>query len=99
MPATPEEQKHQIEQLTNLAKRLAAVGRTREAVPYLAKAYAPNPSDTVLSLKVAALQAWFGQEKDLAATLQRIRAVRQGHPAMCSRPSARQGLQSPAIHR
>jgi hypothetical protein len=52
----------------------AAADRTREAVPYLAKASAANPKDTLLSLKVAALQAWFGQEKELAATLQRIRA-------------------------
>ena len=48
-------------------------GRTREAVPYLAKTSAANPSDFLL-LQVAALQAWFGQEKELAATRQRILA-------------------------
>jgi WD40 repeat protein/tetratricopeptide (TPR) repeat protein len=52
----------------------ASAGRTREAVPYLAKASAANPKDTILSLQVAALQAWFGQEKELAASRQRIRA-------------------------
>ena len=51
-----------------------SAGRTREAIPHLAKASAANPSDTLLSLKVAALQAWFGQEKELAATRQRILA-------------------------
>jgi tetratricopeptide (TPR) repeat protein len=50
-----------------------SAGRTREAVPYLAKASAADPSDMLL-LKVAALQAWFGQEKELAATRQRILA-------------------------
>ena len=60
--------------LTKLAKAYQSAGRTREGVFYLAKASAANPKDTVLSLKVAALQAWFGQEKELAATLERIRA-------------------------
>jgi tetratricopeptide (TPR) repeat protein len=50
-----------------------SAGRTREAVPYLAKASAAVPSDMSL-LKVAALQAWFGQEKELAATRQRMLA-------------------------
>jgi serine/threonine-protein kinase len=58
-----------------LSMKLAAVyqsaGRTREAVPLLASASAANPSDTLLFLKVAALEAWFGQDKDLAATRKR----------------------------
>ena len=53
---------------------LESSGRTREAVPHLATLSAANPKDTLLSLKVAALQAWFGQEKELAATRQRILA-------------------------
>lgn len=56
------------------AATLQAAGRTGEAIPHLAKASAANPKDTLLSLKVAALQAWFGQEKELAATRQRILA-------------------------
>ena len=40
-----------------IAQRYVAAGRTREAVPLLAKASAANPQDTMLSLKVAALQA------------------------------------------
>jgi WD40 repeat protein/tetratricopeptide (TPR) repeat protein len=55
-----------------------SAGRTREAVPLLAKASAANPKDTILSLNVAALQAWFGQEKELAATRQRILAFAKG---------------------
>ena len=57
-----------------LAEAYVASGRTREAIPYFAKASAANPSDTLLSLRVAALQAWFGQEKESAATRQRILA-------------------------
>jgi serine/threonine-protein kinase len=59
-----------------LSMKLAAVyqsaGRTREAVSLLAAASAANPNDTLLFLKVAALQAWFGQDKELAATRKRI---------------------------
>ncbi len=51
-----------------------SAGRTRDAIPFLTKASAANPNDTLLSLKVAAFQAWFGQEKELAATRQRILA-------------------------
>jgi tetratricopeptide (TPR) repeat protein len=58
--------------LTKLATAYQSAGRTREAIPYLAKASAANPKDTILCLKVAVLQAWFGQEKELAATRQRI---------------------------
>jgi len=60
--------------LTKLDTAYQSAGRTREGIPYLAKASAANPKDSVLSLKVAALQVWFGQEKELAATLERIRA-------------------------
>jgi len=60
--------------LTKLAAAYQSAGRTREAVPYLAKLSAANPADTVLSLQVAPLQAWFGQEKELAATRLRILA-------------------------
>jgi tetratricopeptide (TPR) repeat protein len=57
-----------------IADLYQSAGRTREAVPHLAKASTANPQDTFLSLKVAALQAWFGQDKELAATRQRIQA-------------------------
>jgi WD40 repeat protein len=53
------------------ADREIAAGRTREATTYLAKVSASNPEDTSLFQKVAALQAWFGQEKELADTCRR----------------------------
>ncbi len=58
---------------TDILLAYQSAGRTREAVPYLARASAANPNDSLLSLNVAALQAWFGEEKELTATLQRIR--------------------------
>jgi hypothetical protein len=52
--------------LTKLATTYQSAGRTREAIPVLAKVSATVPTDTLLALKVAALQAWFGQEEELA---------------------------------
>jgi tetratricopeptide (TPR) repeat protein len=46
-------------------------------VPHLA-ASAANPEDSTLSLHVAVLQAWFGREKELAVTRQRILAFAKG---------------------
>jgi serine/threonine protein kinase/WD40 repeat protein len=57
---------------------LEAAGRLREAVAHLATQSAANPKDTVLSLKVATLQAWFGQDREFAATRQRILAFARG---------------------
>jgi tetratricopeptide (TPR) repeat protein len=64
--------------LTKLAAAYQAAGRTREAIPLLVKASAADPKDTLLSLKLAALEAWFGQEKELAGTRQRILAFAKG---------------------
>ncbi len=61
-----------------LANAYQKAGRAREAVPDLAKVSAANPQDTLLYLKVAALQAWFGQEKELAATRDRILTFAKG---------------------
>jgi WD40 repeat protein/serine/threonine protein kinase/tetratricopeptide (TPR) repeat protein len=52
-------------------------GRTREAVAYLAKEFAAKPqddNDIFHARDVAALQAWFGQEKDLSATCEKALA-------------------------
>jgi WD40 repeat protein len=57
---------------------LESAGRTREAVPHLATLSSANPKDTLLSLKVAALQAWFGQDREFAATRQRILSFARG---------------------
>src|SRR5262249_3716721 len=58
-----------------LAGAYEGAGRLREAVPLLATASSADPKDTLLSLRVAAFQAWIGQEKELAATRQRILAL------------------------
>jgi tetratricopeptide (TPR) repeat protein len=58
--------------LNKLAAAYQSAGRTREGVPFLARLSVADPKDTILSMKVAALQAWFGQEKEYAATRQRI---------------------------
>jgi WD40 repeat protein/tetratricopeptide (TPR) repeat protein len=68
------EQPADVALLTKLAATYQSAGRTREGLPYLAKASAADLKDTMLSQKVAALQAWFGQDKELTATLQLIRA-------------------------
>ncbi len=60
--------------MTQLATAYQSAGRTREAVPYMARASADDPKDTALSLEVTAFQAWFGQVKEFAATRQRIQA-------------------------
>ncbi len=62
----------------DLAQSYIEQGLTGKAVPLLLTASAANPDDTLLFLKVAALQAWFGQEKELAATRQRILTFAKG---------------------
>ena len=52
-----------------------AAVRPRAAVAYLAKVSAANPTDTELWIEVAARQAWFGQDSELAATRHRILAL------------------------
>jgi tetratricopeptide (TPR) repeat protein len=54
-----------------LAQAYQASDRTRQAIPFLAILSAANPDDTNFTMKVAALQAWFGQEKELAETCAR----------------------------
>ena len=46
---------------------LTEASRTAEAVPFLAEVSARKPDDTLLAMKVAALQAWFGQDAAYAA--------------------------------
>jgi hypothetical protein len=61
-----------------LARAYQAAGRTRDVVEHLATLSVANPKNTMLSLQVAALQAWFGQEKELAVTRQRALAAAKG---------------------
>jgi hypothetical protein len=75
------ERDHDLDPLRERADFRALIlspGRTREAVSHLATLSSAHPEDTILSLKLAALQAWFGQEKELAATRQRILAFAKG---------------------
>jgi tetratricopeptide (TPR) repeat protein len=62
----------------NLGYALIHKGRTKEAIPHLATASAANPRDTYLALQVAALQAWFGQDREFAVTRRRILALAAG---------------------
>jgi WD40 repeat protein len=64
--------------LIKLANAYQSAGRTREAVPHLAKASAVNPDDIRLASMVGALQAWFGQDKELAETCERALAFARG---------------------
>jgi eukaryotic-like serine/threonine-protein kinase len=57
---------------------LIAEGRTLDAIPYLASAWEANPRDDLLLLRVAALQAWFHQDAELAATCQKAREFARG---------------------
>jgi WD40 repeat protein/tetratricopeptide (TPR) repeat protein len=65
--------------LTRCVEASQAAGRTRDALAFLARAAAEKPEDTILSLRLAALQAWFGQEKELAATRRRVLAFAKVH--------------------
>ncbi len=60
------------------AEREIAAGRTQDALVHLVALSAANPEDTILSLKVAALQAWFGQDKELAETCVRALEFAKG---------------------
>ncbi len=53
------------------ADREIAAGRTQDALVHLVTLSAAQPDDTALFLKLAALQAWFGQDKELAETCRR----------------------------
>jgi hypothetical protein len=50
---------------------MLAVGRTPEGLSILASASAREPSDTILTIAVSALQAWFGRDQELANTRRR----------------------------
>jgi hypothetical protein len=79
------------------ADREIAAGRTPEALAYLVVVSAARADDTSLALRVAGLQAWFGQDKELADTCGRalesarrtFDAMKLGHLAKicCMRPT------------
>jgi hypothetical protein len=74
VPATPPERDHQIKQHLNLGMHLASVGRLAEARAHLATASAGNPTGSFLSQQLAAVEAWFGHDKEFAATRKKILA-------------------------
>jgi len=82
------EQPTNVTLLNKIATTYQSAGRTREAVPYLATQSAANPRDTALAFKVAALEAWFGMDKALAASRERVLATAKGtnqaHLADCA---------------
>ncbi len=43
-----------------------------EAIPLMADVSIATPSDTILAMKLAALQVWFGRDEDYAATVDRM---------------------------
>ncbi len=69
--ATPTERKKKGE-------ALIAGGRTLDAIPSLASAWNENLGDTKLLFKVAALQAWFHRDTELAATCRKAREFARG---------------------
>jgi hypothetical protein len=60
------------------ADREIAAGRTPDALGHLVIVSAAKPDNTFLALTLAALQAWFGQDKELAATCGRALEAAQG---------------------
>jgi hypothetical protein len=85
--------------LNLLADRKLAAGRTPDALDRLAALSAASPQGTELALTVAALQAWFGREKDLAATRRRILALAGGHQRRAARRLRSRGVQYPPVLR
>ena len=64
---------------TAAAEQEITAGRTQNAIGHLITAYAADPNDTFLALRVAVLLAWFGQDKELAETCARRTRIRQRH--------------------
>jgi WD40 repeat protein len=60
-----------LQEASAAAARELARGRTQVALGHLVKLSAANPADTELALKVGALQAWFGQDREFADTCRR----------------------------
>ena len=98
VPATPQEQNHQVAQSLNLAMRLASVGRLAEAHAASGDGFCRQSDGLFLSLQLAALQAWLGQDKEFAATRKKTLAFAKdtNQSAVADAP---QGVQYPSGHR
>ncbi len=64
--------------MNNLAESCLAADRTSEALPLWETCSSAKPEDTLLILKVAALQAWYGKDREFAATRRRVLALAEG---------------------
>jgi hypothetical protein len=101
----PAEQK--ILEAQAAAAREIAAGRTADGLVYLVTVSAAKPDDTILARRVACLQAWFGQDKELADSCGRaLEAAREtfilqhwNHLAMicCLRPTSDAKRQEAAL--
>jgi WD40 repeat protein len=60
------------------AERELAAGHTQDAIGHLVTASTCDPRDLLLALKVAALQAWFGRDREFAETCGRALAIDEG---------------------
>jgi tetratricopeptide (TPR) repeat protein len=60
---------------SNLGRALASKGQADEAIPCYKKVVELEPNNSMAYLTLAALQAWFGQDKDLAATCAQVLKV------------------------
>ncbi len=64
--------------MENLVRSYLAAGRTPEALSLLETYSAARPSNSMYSMKLAALQVWFGRDKEFAVTRRRILQNAQG---------------------
>ena len=85
--------------LTKLITAYESAGQTREAVPYLAELSIAKPKSTDLWIEVAARQAWFGQDSELAATQQRILALAKDTSNMLTARARGQGMHYRSVNR
>jgi hypothetical protein len=67
-----------VREALSSADREIALGHTQAAVWHLVTLSAADPDDTILALRVGALQAWFGQDKELADTCRRALDFAEG---------------------
>jgi serine/threonine protein kinase/tetratricopeptide (TPR) repeat protein len=70
-PPAKEPERTQLQAFAAAATREIAAGRTQDALVHLATLSEANPEDTRLFQMLAALQAWFGRDQELAATCRR----------------------------
>jgi len=63
---------HTIGAVNKLVECYDSAGRLEEALPLLAESSQLHPKDTLLALRLASLQAWFGKDAEHLATCRRM---------------------------